>query len=162
MARPSPSPILITSPPALLALGSSSEDAAKTFRSATVLIGNTHYDSNDLHATPLGEMPGILLLANAIYSLLDGGVMEEPHPAVLLFLELLVVLLLAAIFTWVNLRFTLLLGVVLVALLLFSTAILLFYFGVWFDFVTPLLGPITHQFLAKHSHTNESPAGETN
>ena len=145
--------------PAMLALQYPLEEAENTLRGAIVLIGNTHYDSRDMHVTPLGEMPGVLLVANAIYSLLNNGVMKQPHMAVVVVFEIVVILLLAALFTWVSTRYTLWVGLPLVILLLFPVAVGLFYFGVWFDYVTPLFGPITHQLLVGKHMRNGVPHG---
>lgn len=46
---------------------------------SVVIIGNTHSNANDTHNTPLGNMPGMLVVANGIYSLfLNGGQIESP------------------------------------------------------------------------------------
>ena len=145
--------------PAMLALQYPLEKAENTLRGAIVLIGNTHYDSTDMHITPLGEMPGVLLVANAIYSLLNNGVMKQPHMAVVMVIEIVLILLLAALFTWVSTRYTLWVGLPLGLLLLFLVAVGLFYFGVWFDYVTPLFGPITHQLIVGMHMKNGVPHG---
>ncbi|OQW91833.1 MAG: hypothetical protein BWK78_03415 [Thiotrichaceae bacterium IS1] len=47
-------------------------------KDSVVIIGNSHYDTTDRHETPLGGMPGMLVLANGIYSLfLNGGQIES-------------------------------------------------------------------------------------
>lgn len=38
----------------------------EVFRDRAVLIGVTHADSRDIYATPLGSMPGVVILANSV------------------------------------------------------------------------------------------------
>lgn len=38
------------------------------FAGATIVIGNTHAAARDEHITPFGSMPGVFILANAVYS----------------------------------------------------------------------------------------------
>lgn len=43
-----------------------------------VVIGATHREAGDLHETPLGVMPGSLIIINAIHSLQQYGQLSEP------------------------------------------------------------------------------------
>ena len=141
--------------PAGLATQFQPEQAVQTLRGAIVLIGATHYDSKDFHQTPVGEMPGVFLVANAIMSLLDQGVMRSPDWLVRLPLESLLILILAAIFTTLSLRFALWVGLICVFVLVFPLALVLLRYGVWFDYVTPMLGPVIHQVFERRLHALE-------
>lgn len=48
-------------------------------KDSVVIIGYSHFDTADMHKTPLGNMPGMMVIANGIYSLfLNGGQIESP------------------------------------------------------------------------------------
>ena len=51
--------------------------ALESFRNKVVLIGATSHLFHDIHDTPLGLMPGIGVLANAILMFLDGSFIHE-------------------------------------------------------------------------------------
>lgn len=134
--------------PAMLVEQYAATDAASAMQDAVVVVGNTHYDSKDFHLTPVGEIPGVLLVANAIYSLLDSGVMPEPGKAVTVATEVLAIALLAGVFTVFSTKYALWVGCLAVLFALLPVAIALFRFGVWFDFLFPLVGPVAHQLTA--------------
>lgn len=138
--------------PAHQILDAADDSLREAFVNTIVLIGATHYDSNDYHATPIGDMPGILLEANAINSLLDQGVMAQPPAVVLICLEMISIVLLATIFTLISIRFTFWVGVAVICIVFFPVALLLLKFGYWFNFATPILGPIAHQFVGRVEH----------
>ena len=138
--------------PASLVLSASDASAQRAFTNAIALIGATHYDALDNHETPVGQMPGVMLEANAIYSLLDHGVMEAPPVWLKVLVELLLIVLLAGVFTFLSLRYTFWVGLVVICIALFPIALLLFRYGWWFDYATPMLGPIAHQFFERKLH----------
>ena len=138
--------------PAGLVLSASDPAAQRAFTNVIALIGATHYDTLDNHETSVGQMPGILLEANAIYSLLDHGVMESPPTWLKVLLELLGIVLLADVFTFLSLRYTFWVGLIVIGIALFPIALVLFRYGLWFDYATPLLGPVAHQFFERRLH----------
>ncbi|MBV6447143.1 tetratricopeptide repeat protein [Nitrosomonas sp.] len=67
-----------------------------------VIIGASYPDSRDLHQTPVGEMPGALVIMNAIQSLFEYGQMKEPPILIILIIEIMLILLMA----WAFARFS--------------------------------------------------------
>lgn len=115
-----------------------------------VIIGSSYQDSRDQHQTPIGEMPGALVIMNAIQSLFEYGQMQEPPIWIMWLIELMLILLMAWAFArFSSFRGSLVAGgIILLFLLPFS-----FYFfklGVWVDFAIPLLGMEIHQLIAAH------------
>lgn len=114
-----------------------------------VMIGASYSDSRDRYQTPLGEMPGALIIVNAIKSLHLFGQIEPPPFLIKWMLELALITLMS----WSFARFSSLLGamisgVVMIAILL-PASFYLFKYGLWIDFAVPLLGIQCHQWLAE-------------
>jgi AcrR family transcriptional regulator len=112
---------------------------------ATTIIGQSAVEARDIHPTPLGAMPGSMVIANALLSLADRGVIEPlPMP-----FRLLVVALSILVVGFAFARFDSNLGVLLVgapflAALITATWICL-QAGYWFDFSLPLIGIYAHR-----------------
>lgn len=53
------------------------QDKKNTIEGRIVIIGGTHFDSNDFHNTPIGNMPGPMMIINSIHSLLQYGVLKN-------------------------------------------------------------------------------------
>ena len=120
-----------------------------TVKNKVVIIGASHALSADIHSTPLGDMPGSMILLNAIKSLHEWGEISAPPWWVKLLIEL--VLIIGMAYTYARMKS-------IKASLLVSTGILLtlcpisFYFfkyGVWVDFALPLIGMQLHDLIAE-------------
>ncbi len=58
----------------------SKHPASSTSVAGTIaIIGGSAVDDRDVYKTPLKEMPGALIIANSIYSLLEHGQLEPPQ-----------------------------------------------------------------------------------
>jgi hypothetical protein len=65
----------------------------KPLRDSITIIGGSYIEGRDWHATPLGWMPGMLVLVNSIQSLLQYGLLHPPSNWwILLFATILIVL----------------------------------------------------------------------
>jgi hypothetical protein len=65
--------LLVSRVSALSALSASDREGqhgSADFQGRVVFIGGSFRDSRDIHASPLGAMPGVLVLMNALHSLL--------------------------------------------------------------------------------------------
>lgn len=111
-----------------------------------VIIGGSYNDSRDFHFTPLGRMPGALVLVNSIDSLSTVGIMQGTKTWLKLVVVAVILLLVSAIFAllpsfWA--ATTLMGGVVLV-----MAPISFWLFmeqGVWLDFAAPIIGIYLHR-----------------
>jgi CHASE2 domain-containing sensor protein len=70
----------------------------EAFQDRVVVIGVTHANSRDIHATPLGTQPGAVILANAIGAAAAMSDMPEASPAV----EILIILGIFAVLAFVS------------------------------------------------------------
>ncbi len=103
-----------------------------------VVIGSSFEDSGDLHPTPLGPMPGSLIIVNAIHSLARYGQIQPlPFWAKLLGVVLLIAILSLAFAVFNSFWGMLISGIALIAGLL-PVSFLLFRHGIWVDFALPL------------------------
>ena len=119
------------------------------------VIGASNQDARDNHFTPLGAMPGSLILINAIHSLIQYGQMTTPPP----WMQLLTATCLLVAVSLIFVRFPSMLGtvislVVLVALLV-PLSMYLFRFGIWLDFALPIVAikcfQLSMEYLRRHS-----------
>jgi CHASE2 domain-containing sensor protein len=109
-------------------------------KNGIVIIGGSHHEGRDYHKTPLGLMPGALVIINATHSLLHYEQIE-PLPIwvkwliiATLILIMTVIFLCVASF-WLAQMFNLLIvvGMMFISVILFRNA------GLWLDFATPLI-----------------------
>ena len=109
------------------------------------VIGSSYDDSRDIHITPIGEMPGIMILVNAIHSFwLNGEI--KPLP---ILTKLLVQVLLIVLMSLAFARFKSFWGMVVsggvVILAILPVSFLVFRYGLWLDFALPLLAVQLHE-----------------
>ena len=120
-------------------VGSANRVSSEWLEDQIVVIGSSVRSMKDNYLTSLGAMPGYFVIANAIHSHLEMGVITQPSIWITLLIELLAITLMSYSFT----RFTSFPG------LLFSSAIFiiaiipvciwLLELGMWFNLVIPLL-----------------------
>jgi len=104
-----------------------------------VIIGGSYRDGGDIHLTPLDEMPGSLIILNAIHSLLHYQKIE-PLPE---WGKWLLTVVFIVIMNFLFARFTSFWGIVLsgsfMIFIMLPVSLFLFSFGVWLDFALPLI-----------------------
>lgn len=128
-------------------------------KDSVVLIGGSFADSRDIYATPVGLMPGALIILNSIHSLLQPGELNVVWWWLNLLIEAALIVVISVFFS----VFGTSLGKMFIYLmvtfgLLFSLSLLQFPTGVWLDFAIPPLAVIFHylyeksSFAKHHSH----------
>ncbi len=129
-----------------------------------VVIGGSFWESRDLYLTPLGQMPGFLVLVNAIHSLHQHEEIKPPPLCLKLPITVALIVLMSLIFVWLSSFWAMLVtSVVIIALP--SISYCLFKAGVWLDFVIPLCAVAVHWRLhwvtahtGEHRHARHSSA----
>jgi len=109
-------------------------------KNGIVILGASHREGRDFHETPLGSMPGALVIINAIHSLLYYQQIN-PLPIVVKWLIIAtLILVMAMVFLCVAsfwlaqmLNLLIIIGMMFVSVILFRNA------GLWLDFATPLI-----------------------
>lgn len=144
--RPAPDLEII---PAHLITETSMPPADDAVRGRIVFIGASYRASHDLHETPLGAMPGAMVLANATKSLLVLGQINPPGPFIVWPAILALIVFMSLAFAHLRkLTATLVISAI-VVLVLMPLSYFLFSYGIWFDFAAPLLGIQVHQIIAE-------------
>jgi hypothetical protein len=122
-----------------------------------VMIGTSFGEARDIHSTPLEEMPGSLILLNAIYSLLQYGELRSLSVVIKLVIEILLIVLMSVAF----IRFFRFRGILLVSLLMYVACIILMVWiyrrGMWveLDLVFPLLAVQIRHIIAEFRMASE-------
>ncbi len=123
-------------------------EPSNAVKDRVVIIGASHFDSGDIHATPVGEMPGALIIANAIQSLVRNGELRPPSLAVKLTVEALLLVLMSVVFALLSSFWAMLLSGIAVVAILIPIGFWLFRYGVWLDFALPLIAVQLHEMAA--------------
>jgi CHASE2 domain-containing sensor protein len=118
-------------------------------RNHLVIIGSSYADSRDLFDTPIGTMPGALVIANAIQSLDAMGELQSPGLWQTLLIETVLILLMSYLFARYHSFWGSLLSGAAVILLLLPLSLLVFELGFWLSFAIPLLAVQIHQLAAE-------------
>jgi len=140
----------LTTIPAKLVTETSRRLSDDLVRDRVVIIGASFADSRDIHRTPIGEMPGALIIANAIKSLTTYGQIRSPA-AWATWIGKLSIILLAA---WAFSRFASLIAVSVAGAVIIAALVpISFYFfkyGLWIDFAIPLFAMVIHRAVAEY------------
>ena len=119
-----------------------------------VVIGGSYFDAHDLHATPVGQMPGALVLLNAINTALqfpeEGSL--RPAPWWLKWLsEIVVIVIVAFIFTFraLPIVFATLLSMLLAVVLILVVGRLWIASGILIGIAAPVIGIVIHKWHAE-------------
>ncbi|MDP2430912.1 MAG: CHASE2 domain-containing protein [Pseudomonadota bacterium] len=103
-------------------------------------IGASYIDSRDIHNTPLGYMPGTLVLVNATDSMLQHGVMQPPGKIVKILTALLCLIAISYLFAILSNDLAVMGSMMLVMLALFPISLILLQSqGVHLDLAAPLV-----------------------
>ena len=114
-----------------------------------VVIGGSFAESQDIHLTPLGAMPGALIIINAFQSLTEHGELEAiPLWLVLLIETVLIVVMSIAFIVYRNFWGQIISGLF-ILLVLLPISYALFRHGVWISFALPLLAVQIRQIWAE-------------
>lgn len=103
------------------------------------VIGASFRDSRDLFETPLGLMPGSLILINAIESMVQHGQLRSPPLWVQLLSGSILLLFVSALY----MRFPSLLGTVVstiaIVIILVPLSMVFYRYGIWLDAIVPII-----------------------
>jgi CHASE2 domain-containing sensor protein len=144
--RQEPSPVLLI--PALAILKHTPHrDVVEN--SSVVVIGQSFEAAGDLHATPIGIMPGPMVLINSLESMLKPGLLQEPGRTEHWAIECALIVLVGCAFAYLDhlIAFIVLLTLFVPLLIILNYVLLLH--GIWMDFAIPLLGMYMHKIIAE-------------
>ena len=116
---------------------------------SVVVVGGTYRETRDWYATPVGEMPGAMVVINAVHSLGAHGPLGAPPAAVKFLIVVLLILIMTILFARLSSFLGYLVASAFVLALLVPVSFLMFRSGVWVDFALPLLVVQIHEFVAE-------------
>jgi len=129
----------------------------KTLTDNIVVIGRSYREGYDIHSTPLlGDMPGALIIVNAIHSLLHYEKIELSPIVGLLITALFLVMMSILFGIFPSFWGMIVLGILTIFVLLPFTMVV-FHYGMWFNIALPLIVVSIIQVVYKY---NQSPAQE--
>jgi hypothetical protein len=120
-----------------------------------VVIGTSCEKCDDRHNTPIGEMPGSLVMINAINSLLSGEDLQQPSWYVALLIEVALVAIVSALFVYLPRWWALVASLATIVFGTLTVGFVAFNSGIWVDSVVPMLAVVAHEF-AEHIHHHVS------
>jgi hypothetical protein len=111
-----------------------------------VIIGNSHDDSGDVYTTPIGEMPGMYVLGNALNTIYL-GMQPSPTPMfVNILIETLVIIMAAYVFIYFPALLAQIISSVILILTFGVLSIIYFYYtGTFLNFVFSVAGMGFHR-----------------
>jgi len=118
-----------------------------------VVIGSSFSENRDSYLTPVGAMPGAVVLINAIHSLLQYGQIQRPATWIIFCIEIVLILVVSVLFAMLGSYAAKVVSGLIVLVLLLPATFTLFKYGVWLDFALPLIGVQLHEMVARAEAT---------
>ena len=134
--------------PAAAVVGVTDPAGAAWLRGQVVIIGASHPDIQDLYQTPLGWLPGALIVVNAVQSLGHQGELQTPGLAGSLALAAGLITTMSLLFARFHSFLGSLLSGLTVLLVLLPISLWLLGSGVWIGFALPLVAVLVHRLFA--------------
>jgi CHASE2 domain-containing sensor protein len=123
--------------------------ASDAITGRVVVIGGSFWESRDLYLTPLGQMPGFLVLVNAIHSLHQHEEIKPPSLYLKLLITVGLIFLSSLLFTGLRSFRAMLLASLVIIVALLPISYYGFKAGVWLDFVIPFGAVALHWMAAR-------------
>jgi len=124
-----------------------------------VVIGGSYRDNPDFHRTPLGMLPGTLILINAIDALIRDDSVHETPLLLRVAIELTLIVAISAIFLYFSPLLATLASTLVVVVAALTLGFVFLNAGYWIDPVLPLIGIQIHSLIAMLEHRHR-PEGE--
>lgn len=118
---------------------------ARLFAGRVTVIGQSFAEAGDQHYTPMGLLPGSVVLLNAIDSMVRYPLVQKPSRYTSLPLVGLLIFFVGYVFARWNSAWGPLIGTAIGVPMLAALSFYLFTYGVWLDFALPVLGILAHR-----------------
>ncbi len=118
------------------------------FEGRTIVIGQTYHETGDFFNTPVGRMPGAVLLMNAIDSMAKHQLMKPPSGFLTFSVAFVLIVFVGFLFARWDSSIGAVFAVVVVVLTAGVASFFFFAHGVWFDFAAPIIGIQLHRQFA--------------
>ncbi|EDN68333.1 membrane protein [Beggiatoa sp. PS] len=125
------------------------EESTEALTDSIVILGKSYNEGYDIYSTSLKDMPGALIIVNAIHSLLQPEKIKLPIGVRLFIITLFIVLLSIFLNKFSSYKSVLVFSIFIIFMLLPLTMIF-FHGGVWFNLALPLIGIIFVRIIFKY------------
>ena len=146
--------LLLTRISALKVLNRQGLSDKNALQGRVVFVGGSFRDSRDIYPSPLGEMPGVLILINSLNSLLQQKA-HGAHFSIIIFIEILLIVLLTIAFSVWDSFWGMIVANLTIIVFLVPVSVWLFGYGLWLDFALPLAAIQIHQLAADYNEGRE-------
>lgn len=120
-----------------------------------VIIGGSFAESFDIHNTPLGVMPGAMIILNSIRSLFTYGIVHEPSWWITVAIEIILICIMSISFMVFRSFWGMVISGACILFVLVPISLAVFCHGVWLDFALPLVAVQLHQMADEFEHKRE-------
>ncbi len=130
--------------PAYLVSDSETSIDSSIIKKRNVIIGASFVDSRDIYLTPLGLMPGSLIVLNALNSLYSYGDIAPLNIVMLLFINVILIIGISVLYAYYSPLIASVTSAFITIVVVLPVSMLFFKEGVWLSFAAPL---VTVQFI---------------
>ncbi|RDH84093.1 MAG: hypothetical protein DIZ80_08145 [endosymbiont of Galathealinum brachiosum] len=122
----------------IIANSTSSVDAS-IVNNRNVIIGASYPGSRDVYSTPLGLMPGSVIVLNSLHSLISYGDIKPVSTWMILLVNIILISIITCLYSFISPIAASLVSGLLTAIVILPAGMLLFKDGIWLDFAVPLI-----------------------
>jgi hypothetical protein len=116
------------------------------YKDKIIIVGNSSPDVGDIHRTPVGDMPGMYVLGNSIYTILAKGQPSPPPVWLSLMIEIIIIIGAAYVFLYfTSLLAQVIASVIILAVFGYFSYIFFMKTGVFVNFVFAIVGMGFHE-----------------
>lgn len=113
-----------------------------------VVVGNSTQAKGDIHLTPIGEIPGMYILGNAVNTIINTGLIKSPPLTIYLFIELLTIIICAYLFLYLEDIIASILGFIIIGVpLSYASYYIFIYTGFFLTSTFALIGIAIHKII---------------
>ncbi|OQW90484.1 MAG: hypothetical protein BWK79_19745, partial [Beggiatoa sp. IS2] len=148
---------LLTNYPAYQLIDHPEDVDKNALKHSITIIGSSYLENNDLYTTPLGTMPGVVIIVNAIHSLQQYGLLHKPAWYIAVAIEIISLIIMSIAFTYFKKSFYgMLFSSLFIIIIIIPLSFWLFKYGAWLDFVIPLIAIQVHRIAEGFHHLHQN------
>jgi len=125
------------------------QESTEALTDSIVILGKSYSEGYDIYSTSLKDMPGTLIIVNAIYSLLQPEKIELPI-GIRLFINVLFIGFISIFFNEFFSYGGIIVLSILTIFILLPLTMIFFHGGVWFNLALPLIGLVFIRVIVKY------------
>jgi hypothetical protein len=117
-------------------------------RNNIVVIGNSTVEKGDIHLTPIGEIPGMYIIGNAIHTIINKGLVKSTPFTIFFIIELLTIIICAYLFLFLEDIIASIFGFIVIGIpLSYASYFIFLYTGYFLTSTFALIGIAMHKII---------------